>query len=88
MKLIFDGLDSNPPQCMIVSDTVDPIVGASPTYINEVVRPYGTGLFFEPVGLDFLYSSSLTPQVRVNIDGIKAVCPNLNCGYSYVASTS
>jgi hypothetical protein len=41
INLVFDGLNSNPPQCTIGSDTTTPITGASPTFINEVSRPFG-----------------------------------------------
>lgn len=42
---------------------------------------------FEPVGLEFLYSDAQLPQVLVNVDGLPALCMNLNCDYKYVAST-
>lgn len=43
---------------------------------------------FEPVGLEFLYSDASSPQVLVNIDGLPAVCPNLNCDYAYVTASA
>jgi hypothetical protein len=39
---------------------------------------------FEPVGLEFLYSDAQSPQVLVNVDGLPALCVNLNCDYNYV----
>jgi hypothetical protein len=42
---------------------------------------------FEPVGTEFLYTDAKNPQVMVDIDGIFAVCPKLNCDYAYVQAT-
>ena len=39
---------------------------------------------FEPVGLEFLYSDAQSPQVLVDVDGLPALCVNLNCDYAYV----
>lgn len=86
--MIFEGLHSNPPQCVIETDTADPIVGDTPIFISETHRAYGTGIMFEPVGLEFLYTDATSPQVLVNIDGLPAVCPNLNCDYAYVTATA
>jgi hypothetical protein len=38
---------------------------------------------FEPVPLEFLTSDSSTPQVLVTVDGLIALCANLNCDYTY-----
>lgn len=43
---------------------------------------------FEPVGMEFLYTDATSPQVLVNIDGLPAVCPNLNCDFAYVQATA
>jgi hypothetical protein len=59
--LIFEGLHADPPQCTVESDTADPITGDTPLYISETVRNYGTGLMFEPVGLEFLYTDATSP---------------------------
>lgn len=50
---------------------------------NEFVRHYGSGLMFEPVGLEFMYTNALAPQVMVKIDGLEALCKNVNCDYAY-----
>ena len=31
-----------------------------------------------------LYTTATTPQVRVSVNGLPAVCPDNNCGYSYL----
>jgi hypothetical protein len=43
---------------------------------------------FEPIGLEFLYSDAQSPQVIVDVDGLPALCVNLNCDYAYVAATA
>lgn len=43
---------------------------------------------FAPVGLEFLYSNAQSPQVLVDVDGLPALCPNLNCDYAYVAASA
>jgi hypothetical protein len=43
---------------------------------------------FEPVHLEFLTSSAESPQVLVIVDGIVALCADLNCDYEYVDSDS
>jgi hypothetical protein len=60
--LTFDGLHSDPPQCTILSDNEDPMTignaGVTLKYVGETVRNYGTGLMFEPVGLEFIYTDA------------------------------
>ena len=43
---------------------------------------------FEPVGLEFLYSDAQSPQALVVVDGLPALCVNLNCNYNYVAAAA
>jgi hypothetical protein len=62
--LTFDGLHFDPPQCTILSDDVSPMtIGNEGTlsYVGETTRHYGTGLMFEPVGLDFMYTDAQNP---------------------------
>jgi hypothetical protein len=42
---------------------------------------------FEPIGSEFLFTDAMNPQVMVEVDGIPAFCPNLNCDYAYVQAT-
>jgi hypothetical protein len=55
---IFEGFDSNPPKCDIVSDSTTPLTGANVVLKSEIIRPYGQSLMFEPIGLEFLYSDA------------------------------
>ena len=89
--LTFDGLHSDPPQCTILSDTASPMTignGGTLSYVGETTRNYGTGLMFEPVGLEFMYTDAQKPQVMVKVDGLEALCTDLNCDYAYVESTA
>lgn len=41
---------------------------------------------FEPVGLEFMYTNARSPQVMAKIDGLEALCTNVNCDYAYIDS--
>lgn len=86
--LIFDGLNFNPPQCTLDSDINNPLTGDTPKFVAVTQRPYGTSLMFEPIGLEFLYTDAKNPQVLVNVDGLPALCVNMNCDYAYVQAVS
>lgn len=86
--LLFDEVDYNPALCAFESDVTTPLTGNTPSYPSEIVTAYGSGILFSPIGLDFIYTSVTKPQVVVNVDGLPALCVNLNCDYAYVASTS
>lgn len=83
--LTFDGLHADPPLCSIESNPANPITFGTNTFKfnSEFVRHYGSGLMFEPVGLEFLYTNALKPQVMVKIDGLEGLCTNVNCDYAY-----
>ena len=85
---IFDGFNENVPKCDIVSDSTTPLTGANVVLKSEIIRPYGQSLMFEPIGLEFLYSDAQAPQVLVDVDGLPALCVNLNCDYTYEAATA
>jgi len=85
---VFEGFTENPPLCTLISDSVTPITGGNFNFVTEVVREYGKTLMFEPVGLEFLYSNAVKPQVTVEVDGIPALCMNLNCDYTYVTPSA
>jgi hypothetical protein len=85
---IFEGFNENPPLCTLDNDATTPITGNSVVFASEVIRPFGQSLMFEPVGLEFLYSDAQSPQVLVNVDGLPALCVNLNCDYAYVQAVA
>jgi hypothetical protein len=41
-------------------------------------------IFYEPVPYEFLYTNEDKPQLSVSVGSLEAVCPALNCSYSYV----
>lgn len=84
LVVIFDGFNENPPLCTLENDPTTPITGVNPMFKTEILRNYGQSLMFEPVGLEFLYSDAQSPQVLVDVDGLPALCVNLNCDYAYV----
>jgi hypothetical protein len=61
---------------------------ATGTFDQEIYRAHGENLWFEPVPLEMLYTVAQVPQVRVSVNGLPAVCPDNNCGYSYLEAGS
>ena len=43
---------------------------------------------FESIGTEFLSTNAQSPQVMVSVNGLPALCPNLNCDYVYIAPTA
>lgn len=82
--VIFEGFNENPPLCKLESDPLVPLTGNNVRFVSSVIRPFGQSLMFEPVGLEFLYTDAQAPQVLVDVDGLPALCVNLNCDYTYV----
>jgi hypothetical protein len=39
---------------------------------------------FEPVSLEFMRTDALNPQIMVKVDGLEALCMQVNCDYEYV----
>jgi hypothetical protein len=74
------------PQCYIQSAEGDHeiVEGAKPVFDSVTFREYGKSLWFEPVPLEMLYTPAEVPQVTVRVNGLPAVCPKNNCGYSYI----
>ena len=50
--------------------------------------PGGTNLLFEPVPMEFIRSYATQPQVIVKVNGLEALCVDLNCDYAYIDVTS
>jgi hypothetical protein len=40
------------------------------------------------VPLEMLHSDAQTPQILVTIDGMSALCLDMNCDYAYTASSA
>jgi hypothetical protein len=73
------------PQCYLESaPEPNQIMAENPIYASEIYRAHGENLWFEPVPLEMLYTAATQPQVLVSVNGLPAVCPEHNCGYSYI----
>ena len=55
---------------------------------SETIRQYGTGIMFEPVPMEMLFSDAQKPQVLVVVDDLESLCINLNCDYAYEVSSA
>lgn len=51
-----------------------------------VLRPYGESLFFEVIPMEMLRTDEQTPQILVKIDGMSALCLDMNCDFTYTES--
>jgi hypothetical protein len=82
----FRDFEMDMPQCYIQPAEGDHeiVPEAMPVYESTTFRPFGESLWFEPVPLEMLYTPAEVPQVRVKVNGLPAVCPDNNCGYSYI----
>jgi hypothetical protein len=59
------------------------MTGQNVVYSSFTEVEYGENLLFESIPLDMLYTEATKPQVLVNVNGIPALCANLNCDYMY-----
>ena len=57
---------------------------------SEISRYGGDtkNIFYDYIPFDYLYTDQTEPQVIVEVNGMPALCKNLNCGYSYQDSTA
>lgn len=81
--IIMEGIEANLPLCSL-SDGSTPITGLDPYFEVTEIQSYGVNRFWESIPLEFLVADGQAPSVEVTVDGIEAVCPALNCEYSYV----
>lgn len=82
--LHFFNLDYEVPKCTIAGSGEYPLSGGAQMYTNNtVLRTYGESLFFDTVPLDMLKADAQTPQILVYVDGMEALCLDLNCDYTY-----
>jgi hypothetical protein len=81
--VIMEGVEANLPLCSL-SDGSTPITGLDPVFEVTEIQTYGVNRFWESIPLEFLVADGQAPSVEVTVDGIEAVCPALNCEYSYV----
>jgi hypothetical protein len=92
----FDGFEGEIPQCVIEGNAPedapdqphDHPIRADASFYATKFQQRGNNLVFEPIPMEMLYAPAYRPQVLVKVNGLAAVCPAQNCGYSYVAATS
>jgi hypothetical protein len=85
----FYGMDYEVPLCHIQSSEDDPLDGDMSMRPNvTVIQTYAESLFFSTIPLEMVYTDSLTPQVLITVDGMPALCLDLNCDYTFIESES
>ena len=52
------------------------------------LRNYAESLWWESIPMEMLYTPVMKPQVRVQVNGLDAVCPDQNCDYLYKENLS
>ena len=84
--LVFEmeGVDQEIPQCFLESDPDHPILAPFET-IAYKEREYAESLWWDSIPMEMLYTPVFKPQVRVQVNGLDAVCPEQNCDYVYKA---
>jgi len=86
----FTGLDYEVPLCSIAPSSGEyPLTGGDAQTQNvSMIRPFGESLFFEVIPMEMLNTDEQTPQILVKIDGMDALCLDMNCDFTYTASTA
>lgn len=85
----FQGYNANPGQYEIVDTELNELKGdpdAPLTFIKETLIDYGKNVFYDAIPFETLRTFETNPQVIVTVDGLPAVCHNLNCDFNYVVS--
>lgn len=86
---IFRGLDYNPPLCTIAPGGDWPLTGGEDMAANStVVREYGESIFYPAIPLEMLRSDAQAPQLLITVDGMEALCLDLNCDFAYIDSSA
>jgi hypothetical protein len=89
--LHFHDLHYEVPLCTIQpeADAEWPLTGNTDMADNSTkIRTYGHSLFFPVVPLEFLYADAQTPQIMITVDGMQALCLDLNCDYVHTVVNS
>lgn len=76
-------MQADPDQCTIEKGSLKPLAGNTPVLTQETLRNYSVNRFYEPIPLEFLTAVAQNPQVLVTVNGIEAICPKMNCDYTY-----
>jgi len=84
--ITFRGYDADPGQFEIVldDDNTSP-VRDNLTSAALTISPYRhSTIFYEPIPFELLRTYETKPQLDITVDGLPAVCRNLDCDFAYV----
>jgi hypothetical protein len=63
------------------SDTA--LVGNNLVIESTETSQRGPNVYYKVIPFEYLYTNEATPQVKVTVDNMEALCTTLNCGYVY-----
>ena len=80
----MEGYEGVVPQCFIENDDERPIPDTV-SFVTKAskLREYAESLWWESIPMEMLYTEVMKPQVRVQVDGLDAICKNRDCDYLY-----
>jgi hypothetical protein len=70
-------------QYEIVSYPLAPIDGKNLYYTAYERRAFGGSLIWKSIPAEWFYTAHETPQLKVWIDNLPALCTGINCDFTY-----
>lgn len=61
--------------------------GTNVTYFATTEISYSKNLWYEPIPFEMLRTFETKPQLMVTVDGLPAVCGELQCDFAYINAT-
>jgi hypothetical protein len=61
----------------------DPIIGKNLVYSAHERRPFGDVLIWQSIPAEWFFTAHETPQVKMWVDDLPALCAGGNCDFSY-----
>ena len=75
-------------QYQLVADVETPIVGKDVQFSASIVRHYGLALVWPVIPGEYFYTVETEPQVKVDVEGMPALCTGMACNFAYSESAS
>ena len=75
-------------QYQLVSDFTTPLVGKTVASGGSIVRHYGRALVWPVIPGEYFFTVETEPQVKVDVEGMPALCTGMACNFAYSESTS
>ena len=75
-------------QYELVGDAEAPLVGKDVQSTGTIVRHYGRALVWPVIPGEYFYTVETEPQVKVEVEGMPALCTGMACNFAYSESTS